>query len=256
MSRRSLAVGAHTQSQSHPGTYMRGPTRWSPARPRLVCTFTPPSPHSLPPLRGRLRVLSVPLCAPTSCRVGVFPSLPFTSPRTVSPSSPGVRRRGLCTGDAHVKFAIRIRTCIDLVAHSDASASLATRRVAHDAAHAIISRLIPTGHPSLTHSMSCRASEYVIVVARCDVGLSTCSTISLSPPITSRSRRCYHPRHRSLHRPPSQVQRPVLFVTALHSTLNPSMSVNWPFLEASAEPGRHRRRSSFTWFQPLYQPSR
>ena len=124
MSRRSLAVGAHTQSQSHPGTYMRGPTRWSPARPRLVCTFTPPSPHSLPPLRGRLRVLSVPLCAPTSCRVGVFPSLPFTSPRTVSPSSPGVRRRGLCTGDAHVKFAIRIRTCIDLVAHSDASASL------------------------------------------------------------------------------------------------------------------------------------
>ena len=94
MSRRSLAVGAHTQSQSHPGTHMRGPTRWSPARPRLVCTFTPPSPHSLPPLRGRLRVLSVPLCVPTSCRVGVFPSLPFTSPRTVSPSSPGVRRRG------------------------------------------------------------------------------------------------------------------------------------------------------------------
>ena len=154
MSRRSLAVGAHTQSQSHPGTYMRGPTRWSPARPRLVCTFTPPSPHSLPPLRGRLRVLSVPLCAPTSCRVGVFPSLPFTSPRTVSPSSPGVRRRGLCTGGAHVKFAIRIRTCIDLVARPAASASLAPRRVAHDAAHAIISRLIPTGHPSSPHAVS------------------------------------------------------------------------------------------------------
>ena len=38
--------------------------------------------------------------------------------------------------------------------------------------------------------------------------------------------------------------------------INPSSAVNWPFLEASAEPGRHRRRSSFTWFQPLYQPSR
>ena len=205
MSRRSLAVGAHTQPQSHSGTYMRGPTRWSPARPRLVCTFTSPSPHSLPPLRGRLRVLSVPFCATTFCRVGVLPPPPLTLPRTVSPSFPGVRRRGLRTGGTHVKFAVRIRACIDLVAHPDASASLAPRRVAHDAAHAIISRPIPTGHPSLTHSMSCRASEYVIVVARCDVGLSTCSITPPASPITSRSRRCYHPRHRSLHRPPSRV---------------------------------------------------